>query len=93
MASDYEIAAGGLPMLGLHRLVAAGGDRLVPELHDAMTREAAWRRDHPNVVRFPLWAARHARTGLVDEGSECGKLLAFAPPVKDKEERRKRRTE
>ncbi len=86
MASDYEIEASGLQLLGLHRLVAAGGDRMVPELHEAMMREAAWRRDHPNFVRFPLWAARNAGSGPVE--AECGKLLAFAP-LPDKKERRR----
>lgn len=100
MANDDGIGTDEAHLIGLHRLICGGGDRLVPELREAMMREAAWQRDHPNVVRFPLWAARNAGTGagtrLVDDGAECGKLLAFAPPVGDKEDRRKhlsRRTE
>ncbi len=48
----------GFGLLGLHRLVASRGDGLVPELYDALMREALWREDHPNVVKFPAWATR-----------------------------------
>lgn len=79
----------GFGLLGLHRLVAGRGDGLVPELYDALVREALWREDHPNVVKFPAWAAR--RPGDEVPSQPEGKVLAFALPVVDKQDERQAR--
>lgn len=84
-----ESKLAGFGLLGLHRLVASRGDGLVPELYDALMREALWREDHPNVVKFPAWATR--RPGDAAETPVEAKVLAFALPVVEKRDERQAR--
>ncbi len=48
----------GITLIGLHRIAAANGDGLIPELYALLAERERLASERPNVVDFPVWSAR-----------------------------------